>query len=203
MAVFLTLGQVTFSNYEIPERMPFGGSQMLSKKTFVGGQRQIDAMGRDDRPISWEGRFRGSSGLSRARFLDSMRISGQQYPLFYSVFNYNVVIKEFLADFERFYEIPYNITVEVISDNTQPVNTVMPVAYDDAIDSMILEMEDLANAIADPSVSSAIALLSYSVNAVPSMSNASNSVLSSIQPYIDTSQAAVSSSISSTTASIF
>lgn len=203
MAIFLTLGAITFANYEVPPSINFGGDQFLSVKKLVGGQRIIDAMGRNDDPITWTGRFRGSTGLFRARYLDNMRIQGAAIPLFYSQFNYTVVIRSFKADFQRFYEIPYQITVEVLQDNTQPFNTLIPVAYNDAIENMLIESEDLAAAILDPSVSSATALLATTLNAIPSISNADANTINSVSMQIGNVAEATENVIDSTTSAVF
>lgn len=203
MSIFLTLGSVTFANYEIPPGINFGGQQALSVKKLVGGQRIIDAMGRDDDPITWSGRFRGSTGLFRARYLDQMRAQGAAIPLFYSQFNYTVVIRSFKADFQRFYEIPYSISVEVIIDNTKPLNTLFPVSYNDAISNMLVEAMDLAAAIADPSVSSATALLATTLNAIPSISNASANTLNSVSQEIGNVAVATENVIEETSTAIF
>lgn len=203
MAIFLTLGAVTFANYEIPPVINFGGAQSLSVKKLVGGQRIIDAMGRDDDAISWSGRFRGSTGLFRARYLDQMRVTGAAIPLFYSQFNYTVVIREFKADFQRFYEVPYTITVEVIIDNTKPLSTLFPVSYNDAIDNMLAEAEDLATAIENPSVSSATAILAETLNAIPNISNASANEINSVSQDITNVTNATQSVISSTSSAVF
>lgn len=203
MAVFLTLGPITFANYEIPEQMPFGGQQALSVKQLVGGQRVIDAMGKVDRDITWTGRFRGSTGIFRAKYLDTMRVAGTQWPLTWQTFNYTVVIKNFEPDYQQFYEIPYSITVTVLKDNTQPITTVIPVAINDAVENMITEAIDLANAIANPSVSNAIAVLSESINAIPSLSTATSQQIASINPALTNALSVTASTISVVTAGTF
>lgn len=203
MAVFLTLGPITFANYEIPPSINFGGQQALSTKKLVGGERIIDSMGRDDDEITWSGRFRGSTGLFRARYLDNLRVQGMQMPLFYSQFNYTVVIKSFKASFERFYEIPYTITVEVLIDNTKPLSTLFPVSYNDAVENMLIESQDLAAIILDPSVSSATVILAQTLNAIPDISNASANELASVGQSIGNVGVATENVIESTTNAIF
>lgn len=178
--VFLTLGSITFANFEVPSTINFGGEQSLSDKKLVGGRRSIDAMGRIDDDISWSGIFRGSTATFRARFLDGLRAKGEQQELKWSQFNYNVVIKSFRCSFNAFYEIPYTITVSVIQDLNKPFPVLLPVAYNDAISAAMIEARDLAATIADPSISSAIALLSVTINSIASISNATSSVLATI-----------------------
>lgn len=195
--VFLTLGSVTFANFEVPSSINFGGDQALSDKKLVGGRRSIDAMGRVDDDISWSGMFRGSTATFRARFLDGLRVKGDQVSLTWSQFNYNVVIKSFKCSFNAFYEIPYSITVAVIQDLNKPFPILLPVAYNDAISAAMVEARDLAATIKDGSISAAIALLSVTINAIPSIANASSSVLATITGPLNSSILAVNNYIDS------
>ena len=180
MPVFLTLGQVTFQNFEIPEMINFGGSQSMSVKKLIGGQRQIDAMGRDDDDISWSGLFQGSTANFRAAFLDGMRVNGAAIPLTFSQYNFLVVIKDFKPVFKRFYWIEYSITCTIFQDLNKPFPLLLPVAYDDAIGNALTEANDIAFVIANPSITSALALLSEAINSVSSIQNASASVIATI-----------------------
>src|SRR5690348_7393804 len=121
MAVTLTLGGVVFQDFEIPESINFGGDQQLVVHKLPGGGRVIDAMGPDDSDIHWSGRFRGSNAEPRAMLLDYMRRQGSQILLGWSLHRYQVVIREFKADFRQPYEIPYSISCTVVIDETQAV----------------------------------------------------------------------------------
>src|SRR3954447_2627883 len=122
MAVVLTLGSVLFTDFEVPESINFGGEQMLSIRKLVGGDRVIDAMGRDDDDIHWSGRFRGSPGEVRARLGDYSRIQGQELVLAWSSFRYLVIVRSFKADFQvAGLEVPYSIACTVIEDLTNPI----------------------------------------------------------------------------------
>lgn len=112
----LVLGTVAFQDWEIPETMPFGGSHLLRSHRLIGGKRVIDALGPDEAPLRWRGRFRGPLARLRERQLDTMRRSGKEYVLTYETFVYRVVIADFRTDAENFHEIPYEITCEVIED---------------------------------------------------------------------------------------
>ncbi|WP_424139360.1 hypothetical protein [Roseomonas chloroacetimidivorans] len=114
MAVIL--GTFTFADWELPEVMPFGGAHLLRRHRLIGGKKVIDALGPDDAPLSWRGRFRGPLAALRARQLDTMRRAGQEHVLSWDTFAYRVVIERFEADYERFSEIPYRIACEVIED---------------------------------------------------------------------------------------
>ena len=199
----LTLGQVTFSTYEIPQNINFGGDQALSIKQLVGGQRVIDAMGRVDDDITWSGLFFGSTSTFRARFLDTMRIQGLPLPLSWSQFNYSVVIKSFKASFERTYQIPYTITVSVIQDLSFPIPILLPVGYNDAVQNLMDEALDLATIAANPGLSSALAALAFALNAIPDLGLATAAQLASVVVPLLNAQSVVAGAISSTSGFLF
>ena len=116
MSITLTLGGIVFQDFEIPEAIRTGGTQMHNVHKLPGGGRVIDAMGPDDKPISWSGRFRGARATERARQLDFMRRQGAQLLLSWGAYRYQVLIVEYEADFQQSYEIPYRITCEVVQD---------------------------------------------------------------------------------------
>jgi hypothetical protein len=200
---FLTLGQITFANFEIPEKINFGGSQSLAVKQLVGGQRVIDAMGRIDDDISWSGLLFESTASFRAQFLDTLRVSGSPQPLTWGIFNYLVVVKEFKANFERYYQIPYTITVTVIQDLNKPLPILFPIGYNDAILAMLQDLNDLAALIADGGVISAMAVLSAAINAIPSLALASPVDLIPVVAAIAVVQTAVISAIGIKNSRIF
>jgi hypothetical protein len=203
MTVFLKLGDVTFANFEIPERINFGGSQALAVKQLVGGQRIIDAMGRIDDDISWAGLMFESTASFRAQFLDEMRVRGTPIPLTWGLFNYLVVIKDFRASFERFYQIPYSITCTIIQNLNNPIQTLLPVGYNDAILSALAELNDLALLVSNPSVTSAMALLSEAINSIPSLAVASDIELIPVISAIENVQVAVTGAIALANSGVF
>ncbi|HEV2917558.1 MAG TPA: hypothetical protein VGW78_07495 [Candidatus Babeliales bacterium] len=203
MTTFLTLGQVTFANFEIPERLNFGGQQALSVKQLVGGQRVIDAMGRVDDDISWSGLMFESTASFRAQFLDNMRNLGAPLNLTWGIFNYLVVIKDFRASFERSYQIPYSITCTVIQNLSNPLPILFPVGYNDAIAGIMADLNDIALLVANPSVSSSMALVASALNNIPSVANASPTQLIPLISAIEGAQTSIAAAIASTSAGIF
>lgn len=203
MPVFLTLGPITFANFEIPEDINFGGLQMLSNKKMVGGQRQVDAMGRDDDEISWSGIFQGVEATFRASFLNGLRIKGQPLPLTWSQFNYLVLIKDCKLRFKRFYWIEYTITCTVIQDLNNPFPILLPVSYNDAIDNALTEANDLAFLIANPSITSSMALLSASINNLASIENATSSAITTVTGPLDSAINVTNQQISSLSGGTF
>src|SRR3954469_21838480 len=97
----LLLGPILFQDFEMPERVRWGGAQRLSVHRLPGGARVIDALGRDDFDIAWSGVFSGDDATLRARGLDLMRAEGGVWPLTWNWFFYSVVIAVFQADYTR------------------------------------------------------------------------------------------------------
>ncbi len=114
----LLLGPILFQDFELPERVRWGGRQQLSVHRLPGGVRVIDSLGRDDADIVWSGTFSGSDAAVRARTLDLMRAEGGACPLTWDWFFFTVVIARFDADYTRPNWIPYRITCTVLRDET-------------------------------------------------------------------------------------
>jgi len=119
MADELLLGPVSFQGFELPGRIDFGGEQRLAVHVLPGGARVIDALGRDDADISWEGYFSGGDAADRARLLDAMRATGSVLPLAWDAFCYLVVIRSFDAAYVKTNWVPYRISCTVVADQAQ------------------------------------------------------------------------------------
>jgi hypothetical protein len=190
MPVTLTLGPVVFQDFEVPEVMPFGGAQMLVVKKLVGGDRVIDAMGRDDAEKTWSGRFRGPLAETRAAALDQLRIAGQQQLLTWSSRRYLVVIERFEARFQQPFEIPYSISCTVIQDLSAPILTV-PVDPNSAIVADLNAITSVVALLNIPQVTNAMGSLTAATSAVSSYNSATVAQTSAVQSGIGTAQTAV------------
>ncbi|MGY0484317.1 hypothetical protein HUK83_04430 [Endobacter medicaginis] len=101
--------------------MPFGGAQRLAVHRLPGGGRVIDAMGADDRDVSWTGTFIGPAAVSRARQLDSMRQAGAPVTLSWADFRRTAVISAFEPDYSAGGGlVPYSITLCLLTDTAAP-----------------------------------------------------------------------------------
>ena len=129
----LKLGDFTFTNMGIPNKIPLGGEQRLVIHELVGGTRIVDAMGKSFDPIKWTGLLMGTDALANAKFLDQVRKQGKALPLFWSSLNYTVIIQQFLFDYEREYQIPYIITCVVIADAADQQTAALPANVDQTI----------------------------------------------------------------------
>ena len=95
----VVLGPVTFTDLETPEKIPFGGKQMLAVHKLPGGMRVIDSMGRDDMDIGWSGILEGPLATPRALQIDQLRIQGLPITLTWDVLSWTVVVSDFVADY--------------------------------------------------------------------------------------------------------
>src|SRR5438105_14105562 len=110
----LTLGDVSFRHTEVPEKIQIGGEQKLAVHLLVGGQKAIDALGRDDAQLEWSGLLLGANAAWRFRQLDAIRIAGKPVTLSWSEQLYRVVVKSFVADYAREHQIAYRNCCEAL-----------------------------------------------------------------------------------------
>lgn len=197
MTITLSLGDVLFSDLEIPEHIAFGGEQSLVVHKMVGGVRQIDAMGRDDMPMEWSGTFMGAEALSRAKYLDAQRIAGTSVPLVWSEFFYDVVIQRFEADFQREWMIPYRITCIVVLDHSQPQTSLTGPSINDLMASDLSSANLLTSQIGDGTLSGLMSTVNSAISTVSSFANAAASTVNSVLQPIAAVQAQISTLLAS------
>ncbi len=176
----LKLGDFSFSRYEIPSNISFGGDQNVAVHDLVGGGRVIDAMGKNNAPLEWTGLFYGQNSLSRARYIDNLRMAGKALELSWSEFRYSVVIKSFHAPFETFYRIPYSISCIVVDDLTKPVTTVTDGGVDFWVRDDMNSMNTLGGLIGDGPLSVALGSLNTAINTVSDIAKAAQNVINTI-----------------------
>lgn len=114
----IILDGIEFEGFELPESLAFGGNQALVTHKMIGGARIIDAMGPDDEPITWSGRFLDEFAAEKAFRVDLLRRSGREVRLEVPAASraYRVVVSSFKAEMQRPYLFPYTIAVEIIED---------------------------------------------------------------------------------------
>lgn len=201
MTILLTLGDVTFQDFEIPETINFGGAQMLVTHKFPGGARIIDAMGSDDAEISWSGRFRGAAAEMRARQIDQLRRDGKPLTLGWSSLLFVVLIGEFRAEYRQPFEIPYSIRCAVQVDPGLARRGTAPV-IDDTIGGDLADALTLAGALNLPAVSSGVALLQAAIAQAASLAGAPPATIAAIQTALDASRAAVQAALLAANANV-
>ncbi|MEF9481387.1 hypothetical protein [Ralstonia sp. 1B3] len=176
----LNLGNFQFKELEVPESIPFGGTQKLAMHDLVGGTRVIDSMGAFCGPVEWSGWLLGKDALARARQLDDLRERGASLLLQWSEIYYAVVIRDFRADFQRAYKIPYKITCEVASDLSKFAGSDADQSIDGQIKSDAAAVTDMGSAIGDGTLSGLIDSANAAIDTVASFANAAQSTLSNV-----------------------
>lgn len=121
MSGTLWLGPLALRGFELPQSIAWGGGQRLAVHKLPGGSRVIDALGRDDAQITWQGVFTGEDAALRARLVDLVRADGSVWPLTWAGFFYSVVVASFRADYARDNWIPYRIACTVLRDEAEAV----------------------------------------------------------------------------------
>lgn len=174
------LGDFDFRRYEIPEAIPFGGEQDLVIQKLIGGERSVDAMGASPEPLQWTGRFQGEGALQRALVLDGMRKAGKSLVLTWSELSFLVVIKKLICSFERSYQLPYSIVLEVVKDLAAPVGSVTSTSLDD---QMLTDMDNangLGDEIDDAPLSGLLSTMDTAVRKVSNFATATQKTLNTV-----------------------
>jgi hypothetical protein len=120
--VRLSLGGVTFRDFEIPEKIDFGGRQRLASNLLIGGGRVVTPLGSEDEEISFSGIFSGPDAALRAKSLDNSRILGFSLPLVWDEFYFMVIISKFEAEYRKNNFIPFSLKCEILTDASSLTN---------------------------------------------------------------------------------
>ena len=115
----VTLGGFVFTSWGVPARVNGGGRQKLVVHRLIGGQRVIDVLGWDADRIVFSGRLRGAGAAGNARLLETAARSGNPVVFSYWTNRYQVLVDGFEWQFERYYEVSYQVGLTVLSDLTQ------------------------------------------------------------------------------------
>lgn len=185
----------TFRNFEVPDRAPFGGEQALSVHKLIGGQRIIDAMGRDDQDISWSGLFLSADADVRARIIDQFRVAGQPMLLTWGEHRYTVLIQSFRPSYEQPGKVPYSITFTVLLDQTKTVPTSEPTTDSQAVsDANSASLLGQALSAVNDAVKVAmpyINLVQQTISTVNGITGLNNPTLNSLQLNIASAQGVI------------
>jgi len=112
------LGDVSFSDFEVPEKISWGGKQDIVHQKLPGGQVVLNAMGIDYPPIVWSGIFDGFDALDRSRQIYQMLVAAALVPLTWNDRSYTVLVADYQADDTKTNWIPYRVTCIVLRDET-------------------------------------------------------------------------------------
>ncbi len=186
----LTFGAVVFQGFEIPEVIPYGGSQELAVHKLPGGGRVIDAMGPDDRDITWTGRFRGSQAESRSRMLDGYRKAGKPLMLTWGSNRYQAVIRSYEPEYRQSYEIPYAITFVVIPP--PPPAASGPFNLLNALGPDLTKMVTLGGAINVSTINSAVTSVQSAISTAQSVYSTAQTAIGAAQGVVGAAQSVIS-----------
>jgi hypothetical protein len=114
--VVVSLGGVPFQDFEVPERIAFGGAQRLAINQLIGGGRVVNALGVDDGEIVFSGIFSGSDAAGRVQALDLLRSTGTAVPFIWGEFFYIVVVAQFIVEYAKPWWIPFAVRCVVVTD---------------------------------------------------------------------------------------
>ncbi|MCA8013304.1 hypothetical protein LGM38_14730 [Burkholderia vietnamiensis] len=196
--ITLSLGDVQFADTEIPEVIKVKTGQRSVVHKFVGGARQVDLLGADHEPIEWSGLLIGQNALDRALTLKGMTDAALPIFLAWSEFFYLVVVTGFDADYERDYQIPYQITCTVVQDMTTSPGQGASDSLDDLINGDMSTATSLASSIGDSGVSGAISTLGSAVSAVSNFAKAAKSTINSVLTPLNQARTVVGTLIAAT-----
>jgi hypothetical protein len=190
MAVTLQLGDFTFADNEIPERIVMSTAIRAVVRKMVGGARSVNMMGYDPQPIEWSGMLLGSNALSRARTLKQMALAQKMLTLTFSEYSYTVVISDFVEDFAREYEIYYRIRLEVVADSYGQQSAAAP-GIDSLIGGDISMANGICSSIGNAGLTSSMGTLTTAISAVSSFATAAKSTLNTVLGPLAMAQAQV------------
>lgn len=195
MTVTVRLGEYTFEDTELPQRINAGGNQLHALHQLIGGKRIVDAMGPSDDVITWSGLSRGLEALERMSYIDTIRRVGQLVPFSYSQFSYQVLISSFQYVIVRPHWVEFTVSLLVIEDLVQPVNTIFPSGFADAITDDIAEAIALGDLITYEGVAGAVTSLAAIIQNIPDLNNATATDLNSILSQVNVTQGIVTEGI--------
>ncbi|WP_457849401.1 hypothetical protein, partial [Staphylococcus aureus] len=81
---------------------------------------------------------------------------------------------------ERFYQLPYQITMEVVEDKSGAVLAIAAPSVDDLVNQDASSITDLADEIGDPTLSSLVSNLNSAISTVSDIAKAATSTINSI-----------------------
>lgn len=117
MPLPLTIGEVTFFDLEVPQKIgPFGGKQVLVVHEYPGGAKDVDSLGAFPHKVTWSGIFTQTAAFARAQALDRIRADGLPVTLNYGPQSYIGKVAQFEYNPSHQFLIPYSISFEPIAD---------------------------------------------------------------------------------------
>jgi hypothetical protein len=129
--------------------------------------------------------------LSRARYLDYLRVSGTICTLTWSEFNYTVICESFEADFERFYQIPYKISFAILTNNV----AALPAGIDELLAKDAARIDALMASVGTPAMLSNWQKLKAAFAAIKKFAAATTAQITAIRQQVVAIQAQIKAQI--------
>jgi hypothetical protein len=114
----VSIGNIILEDWEIPEKVTWGGSQRMTVHKLVGGTRYIDTMGPDNAEVSWSGKFLSQDASFRADQLDIIRKSGQVVDVVFAGRYYSGVVSQFTAQQITQFLLDYQVSITILADES-------------------------------------------------------------------------------------
>lgn len=102
-------GEFTFQYFEIPEFVKFGGPFRAVVHKQPGGIRQVDSLGPDPNPISWNGIMLTADGWDRARGLYAMYEAGDKVTVTWNGADRDCIITDLKINYKANNYVEYSI----------------------------------------------------------------------------------------------
>jgi hypothetical protein len=115
----LSIGSIELRDFEVPSAVRFGGTHRTAVHRLGDGRRVVDRLGPDETDISFSGTISGPDAGARARGLDRLRATGEPVTLRWDSFRFDVVIRQFAADFHSGQWISYQVSCTVLDQSAQ------------------------------------------------------------------------------------
>lgn len=113
------IGSITLRDFEVPSAVRYGGNHRTVVHHLGDGRRVVDRLGADDTDISFSGTISGSDASARARQLDRLRTTGEKVALQWDSFQFDVIVRQFTADFQSGQWIPYQVSCAVLDQSSE------------------------------------------------------------------------------------
>ena len=122
-----------------------------------------------------------------------MRIAGAAVDLTWLGLSYTVLVVEFTANTEKFYEVPYSITCVTVDDPAQDGSGANS-SLDSLVDGDSATAGDILTS-PPPNLASGLASLTTAISAAPQLQGASSTVLSPLLTQAETLTTSINSTI--------
>lgn len=178
----IQLGAFEFVGQAVPQSIKIGGTQNLAVHQLVGGKRIIDAMGPQPEPLSWSGWLVGEQAMEQYLYLNALRAQGKELAFSFGDLSYQVVVSSFTADFQRRYQMPYTITLEVVTDES--LKGGLPAVPQ--VKDLLADDGNTAQSLADklkskfPSISSAVSTVQSAIGKISDFAKATTAEINSV-----------------------